>query len=90
MKLQICMIMTFAVLESVEMIKEYIVRKKVGKKGRVFATKEVGELVHCEDCKHKAYCSQAVDMTVPYFRTATFESIDYCSYGEREESGTEQ
>ena len=66
------------------MVKEYIVKKKVGKDGRVFATKEVGEIVRCKDCKYwndwqaHTYCGR--------FDEYDFMPSDgYCSYGRRKE-----
>ena len=62
------------------MIKEYIVKKSIGNhSGRVFSQKEVGELVHCKDCKWYRYHSK---QCVKNGHHGT-KLDDYCSYGER-------
>lgn len=41
------------------------------------------EIVQCKDCKYKEQCLQEVDLLVN--KSIRGFSIDYCSYGEREE-----
>lgn len=47
------------------------------------------KVVHCNECKHKEYCSRSVDMVDPWAWTGTFANVDYCSHGERKENENE-
>lgn len=44
-------------------------------------TADVVEVVYCEDCKHKEYCSQNIAKFSKGYDM--YEAIHYCSYGER-------
>ena len=44
-------------------------------------TADVVEVVYCEDCKHKEYCSQNIAKFGKGYDM--YEAIHYCSYGER-------
>ena len=46
-----------------------------------------GELVRCKECKYEPICSHSVQHTThkPTSVTIGYKSVDFCSYGEREE-----
>lgn len=92
------MVMAVAVMESMKMIREYIVKKSIGNdSGRVFSQKEVGELVRCKDCKYWLPHTQRGDdedygeyhnyceMHMPddEWYAGYWNADYYCSYGER-------
>ena len=42
------------------------------------------KVVFCKDCKHKAKCFSKVVMTDKYQTADIYESVEWCSLGERE------
>ncbi len=48
-------------------------------------TVDAVEVVRCKDCKHKQQCRKAVEYITrePTSVTIGYKSIDYCSYGEK-------
>ena len=65
-----------------------IITEKV-KKALDDTTVDVVEVVRCKDCKHRDDCGeQMVHTTRDYVleqNVSTYNKVDFCSYGEREE-----
>ena len=49
-------------------------------------TVDAVEVVRCKDCKHYRFCLSDVAMTNKNQTQTIYESIDFCSHGERKES----